>query len=45
MLKQVYAHLLTNYNFKRADPNASLTITYTTIAYPRPGLEILIQER
>lgn len=44
-LKQIFVHLLTVYNFKLADLDAALTITYTTIVYPRPGLKILMQKR
>ncbi|CAD6584120.1 MAG: hypothetical protein ASARMPRED_001602 [Alectoria sarmentosa] len=45
VMQQFFVHLLTRYNFKLADPNASLTLTYTTIVFPRPGLKILLQER
>ena len=45
VMQQSFVHLLTKYNFKLADPNANLTSTYTTIVFPRPGLEILLQER
>ena len=44
-MQQFFVHLLTKYNFKLADPNAGMTLTYTTIVSPRPGLEILLQER
>lgn len=45
VMQQAFVHLLARYNFKLTDPNASLTMTYTTIVFPRPGLEILLQER
>lgn len=45
VMQQFFVHLLTKYNFKLADPNASLTFTYTTIVFPKPRLEILLQER
>ena len=45
VMQQIFVHLLTKYNFKLADPNAGLTFTYTTIVFPKPGLEILLQER
>ena len=44
-MQQFFVHLLTRYNFRLADPDAKLTMTYTTIVFPRPGLEILLQER
>ncbi|KAI4224915.1 MAG: hypothetical protein L6R36_004315 [Xanthoria steineri] len=45
VMQQFFVHLLTKYNFKLADPKAELTFSYTTIVSPRPGIEILLQER
>ncbi|KAL8887621.1 MAG: hypothetical protein Q9215_004842 [Flavoplaca cf. flavocitrina] len=45
VMQQFFVHLLTKYNFKLENPKADLTYTYTTIVFPRPGLEILLRER
>ncbi|KAL8804076.1 MAG: hypothetical protein Q9182_002789 [Xanthomendoza sp. 2 TL-2023] len=45
VMQQFFVHLLTKYNFKLANSKAQLTYTYTTIVFPRPGIEILLQER
>ena len=45
VMQQFFVHLLTKYNFKLVNPNAKMTLTYTTIVFPRPGLEILLQEK
>lgn len=45
VMQQFFVHLLTKYNFKLADPKVELTFSYTTIVSPRPGIEIMLQER
>lgn len=45
VMQHFFVHLLTKYNFKLENPKADLTYTYTTIVFPRPGLEILLRER
>ncbi|KAL8879772.1 MAG: hypothetical protein Q9198_002682 [Flavoplaca austrocitrina] len=45
VMQQFFVNLLTKYNFKLKNPKADLTYTYTTIVFPRPGLEILLRER
>ncbi|KAL8639240.1 MAG: hypothetical protein Q9226_008894, partial [Calogaya cf. arnoldii] len=45
VMQQFFVYLLTKYNFKLADPKAELTFSYTTIVSPRPGIEIILQER
>ncbi|KAF7913258.1 hypothetical protein BELL_0464g00040 [Botrytis elliptica] len=43
-LKQILAHLLTNYEFKLADDNKALTMGYTTMVIPRHGTKVLLRK-
>ncbi|EDO00298.1 hypothetical protein SS1G_14168 [Sclerotinia sclerotiorum 1980 UF-70] len=43
-LKQILAHLLTNYEFKLADDSKKLTMGYTTMVIPRHGTRILLRK-
>ncbi|KAF7954697.1 hypothetical protein EAE96_005816 [Botrytis aclada] len=43
-LKQILAHLLTNYEFKLSDDNKALTMGYTTMVIPRHGTRVLLRK-
>ncbi|RAL59086.1 hypothetical protein DID88_003566 [Monilinia fructigena] len=43
-LKQILAHLLTNYEFKLAEDNKKLTMGYTTMVIPRHGTRVLLRK-
>ncbi|KAG4025961.1 hypothetical protein MFRU_047g00250 [Monilinia fructicola] len=43
-LKQILAHLLTNYEFKLAGDNKKLTMGYTTMVIPRHGTRVLLRK-
>ena len=45
VMKQFFVHLLTKYNFKLVNPKAKMTLTYITIVFPRPRLELLLEKR